>query len=544
MKGSSVAVIGLFLLLYILPLGVRPLCGRDEARYAEIPREMIASGDWVVPRLNGIRYFEKPPLGYWLNAASMMLFGENAFAVRLPSALAAGVSALLVFLLVRRFGGGHSAGILSSVILLTSVEAYAIGIFNVLDTLFSMFVTASMVLFSFAYTKDNPRGKMAFLTLFGIFCGLAFLTKGFIAFAIPVVAIMPFMIWEGRLKEFLKVSWAPIGIAVLVVLPWAVTIHLREPDFWRYFFWYEHIRRFLSNNAQHPEPFWFFVPVIFLGALPWTVLIPAASSGLHRKCLRDPLIRFTLCWVIFPLLFFSASRGKLGTYILLCFPPFAVLMATGVLNYLESGEKQAFSIGASCLAVLVAICAGALVVCQATGFSALKPYGEAETGKWILVATVLMTWSVLLALAVSNTEPRKKIIMFCIGPLLIMFCAHFSMPDQAMGKKAAGDFLVRNAPRVRSDTILVTGDMVCDVCWFYRSNHVLMLRKGELHYGLDYDDSKNRLININMLAELIRDSGKNRVVLITKAKEYRRYKQHLPDPEFEDSNGQFVFICY
>ena len=92
-RKSNIAVVALFLLIYILPLGVRPMVIPDETRYAEVPREMLASGDWVVPHLNGLRFFHKPPLGYWLNATSMMLFGENAFAVRLPSAMSVGISA-------------------------------------------------------------------------------------------------------------------------------------------------------------------------------------------------------------------------------------------------------------------------------------------------------------------------------------------------------------------------------------------------------------------------------------------------------------------
>lgn len=105
-KQGITALIGFYILLYIVPLGVRPVIIPDEARYAEIPREMLASGDWVVPRLDGIRYFEKPVLGYWLGAGAIALFGENAFAMRFPSALATGFSALLLFILVRRFWGG------------------------------------------------------------------------------------------------------------------------------------------------------------------------------------------------------------------------------------------------------------------------------------------------------------------------------------------------------------------------------------------------------------------------------------------------------
>jgi len=403
MKKSSIAVIALFILLYILPLGVRPIVIPDESRYAEIPREMLASGDWVVPHLNGLRYFEKPVLGYWLNAASIIMFGENAFAIRFPSAVATGISALMVFLLVRRFAGGYSAGIFAAVAFLTCLEVFGIGTFSVLDSPLSMFLTAGMGFFLFAHMECSPGTRRLYLTLFGIFCGLAFLTKGFIAFWVPAVAIVPFMMWGQRWKEVLRICWLPVVAAILVSLPWAVMIHLREPDFWRYFFWVEHVKRFISpGGGQHSNPFWFFIPIILAGALPWTVLIPAAILGIRRTRFKDPVIRFAICWFLFPFLFFSASRGKLGTYILPCFPPLVILITVGVRKYLEGRRRRAFIVGASFLCMATGILAIALVVSQVTGFSGIKAYGPAETWKWVIGAAGLIVWSGLVACSIRS----------------------------------------------------------------------------------------------------------------------------------------------
>jgi 4-amino-4-deoxy-L-arabinose transferase len=198
MKPFLFAIIGISLLIYILPLGARPMCEPDETRYAGIPREMISSGNWIVPRLNGLRYFEKPPLGYWLNSVSIMGFGENSFAARLPSALAACISALMVFLLVQRFMGGYRAGLSACMVFLTCTEVFGVGTFNVPDSIFSMFVTIALVLFFVAYMEERRGKRTAYMALFGVFCGLGFLTKGFIAFVVPIVTIVPFLIWERR----------------------------------------------------------------------------------------------------------------------------------------------------------------------------------------------------------------------------------------------------------------------------------------------------------------------------------------------------------
>lgn len=173
MKKLTITIFASFIAVYILPLGVLPMVIPDETRYAEISREMLDSGDWIVPRLDGLRYFEKPVLGYWVNALSIKLFGENAFAIRLPSALTTGLSALLIFSLVRKFGGGRLIGLLASAVFLTCVEVFVVGVFCVLDGLFSLFVTAAIISFYFAYVTENAKEKKIYLALFGIGCGLA-----------------------------------------------------------------------------------------------------------------------------------------------------------------------------------------------------------------------------------------------------------------------------------------------------------------------------------------------------------------------------------
>lgn len=546
MKKASLSVIALFLLLYIVPLGVRPIVIPDECRYAEIAREMISSGDWVVPHLNGLRYFEKPVLGYWLNAVSMTLLGENAFGLRFPSAMAVGISALMIFMLVRRFTGGNSTGILAATVFLTCLEVFGVGTFCVLDSVLSMFVTAAMVAFFFAYMEDTPRKKVGLLALVGVFCGLAFLAKGFIAFAVPVVAVLPFMIWEGRWKELFRIPWVPIVFAALVVLPWSALIHLREPDFWHYFFWTEHVKRFMSDQPQHPHPFWYYIPVLVGGALPWTALFPAVISGVRNTRLKDPLVRFAVCWFLLPFVFFSLSHGKIGTYILPCFPPLAILITIGLRKYLEREKKRAFTLGASFLALVTAMLAVILIVSQVTCFPGLRAYGPEETWKWVVGVIGFLTWTALSVLALMSQDSRKKLALYCAAPLLFMFIAHFVMPDQSIERKSPGEFLLRHADRIKKDMFLVSGDdPLRAVCWFYKRDDIYLLRApGELKYGLSYDDSKHRLLSLDQLTEMVKAQEEKRVVLIAKARRYAEYKHLLPRPVFEDTNGRFVFVRF
>ncbi|MFH1037289.1 MAG: phospholipid carrier-dependent glycosyltransferase [PVC group bacterium] len=498
------AVILLFLLLYIIPLGNRPLIIPDESRYAEIPREMRASGDWIVPRLNGIRYFEKPVLGYWLTAAALGLFGENAFAVRFPSALAAGASAMILFLLLAGSGRGWRAGFLSAAAYLTSLEVFAVGTINLLDSLFTLFITAAMAAFFFAYRKGRPGARIQFLIAGGIFAGLAFLTKGFIAFAIPAIVIVPFMLWEGRGRELIRNCWVPGLSAALIALPWAVMIHFREPDFWNYFFWTEHIQRFLSSDPQHPEPVWFFLHTILWGALPWIMLLPAAVSGLSGKFLRDPLLRYTTCWFSLSFLLFSLSRGKLVTYILPCYPPLVILLLLGILEYFARGKKKMFNGGALVLGALLIILAAGLIVLQTTGFPVQGFFHRRENWKWIIAADGLLIWSFCLIVSARQKEPFKKLLLFCAAPVFLFFASHFILPEAGEEGKAPENFLRDNLSAVKPETILVSdGHCTAALCWFYDRDDVLLLEyDGELEYGLSYDDAQGRFLSFEQFREM------------------------------------------
>jgi 4-amino-4-deoxy-L-arabinose transferase len=544
MKKATVVIFLLFFLCYILPLGVRPMVIPDETRYAEISREILNTGDWTVPRVDALRYFEKPVLGHWLNAASQYLFGQNSFAVRLPSALAAGLSALAIFLFVQRFVEAAPSGLLAAGIFLTCLEVFGIGVFCVLDSVFSLFITTTLVTFCFAWTQKTSRKKYAFLALSGVCCGLAFLTKGFLAFMLPALVIIPFAFWEHKWTKLPALCWLPLTTAFLVALPWSVAIYFREPDFWHYFFWTEHVERFLSaGGGQHPEPFWFFVPVLAAGALPWTSVFPLVVAGLRKMPLKNPFLRFLLCWLVFPFLFFSACRGKLATYILPCYPPVAILTAVGLLKYIAAGKMQDLSRNLRNSAAILFILAAALILIQ-TVIPGARIYGRSEIRKCVLVVIAIAAYAMLLLRARETENIPKKLALWCLGPVLLMFVSHFAMPDRFAYGKAPTEFLLHNAPRVCPDTMLVSDNYLTPaVCWCYKRTDVFLIdRAGEFTYGLNYADSKQRLLDVDQLKDLITTGPeKGPIVLITSAKRYAEYGPQLPKPVFENSENGFIF---
>lgn len=545
--GYVVLFLGFFFLCYLLPLGAMDLLIPDETRYGEIPREMIAGGDWIVPRIDGVRYFEKPVLGYWVHAGSLMLFGENNFGVRFPSAAAAGLSALLVFVLVfrvlrRNAEDAWFGAALAALVFLSCIEVFAVGNTAVLDNLLSLFLTGSIAAFFFASEVDRgSRKEKGLLVTAGISCGLAFLTKGFLAFAVPVLTLAPYLAWQRRWGDILRMGWLPVVCAILAALPWSIWIHLREPDFWNYFFWEEHVRRFFAGDAQHKESFWSFTlaaPVLFF---PWTLAVPAAVHGLVRR-ISEPglvgrMIRLSLCWLVLPFVFFSLSSGKLFTYLLPCFPPFAVLMSFGLSHVFEKKwPGRLFQWAIAACAVIFALVLPALAYVQFVGLGGDRIYSQ--SWKAMLAVDGLFFYILLCVWALRIPGTRSKILAFAMAPLLLYVGAHFIVPDSAIESKSPGPLLERNRRLVGEDAVILSDqDTIRAVCWYLKRNDVYMLGDpGELTYGFGYEDAAGRLLDMQSAAELIlRNPG--RVVLVGRMMKHPQWREQLPEPVFRDTSG-------
>ncbi len=543
----------LIVIVYILPLDVRPISVPDESRYAEIPREMILSGNWTAPHLNGLRYFEKPAMGYWIHSLSMLAFGENSFAIRFPSAISTILSALFIMLLVRRFTGDRKRALLSAAAFLTCAEVFGIGVFCVLDSLLAMFITGTMSAFFTATQENSSIRKNIYLILAGISCGCAFLTKGFLAFALPAAGIIPFLIWEKRFRDVFRMAWLPALVAIVVILPWAINIHIQEKNFWSYFFWVEHIKRFFgsADKAQHYSAFWYFIPFIIGGIFPWTMLMPSAAAGIRKVGFRDPLTRFAICWFFFFLLFFSASSGKLATYILPCFPPFMILFISGLLKNLEDSTSNRVFF---CSAILTAVCmaAGALFLVVSQRFDCMehfRVYWDHEAWKWRILAAGFAVFSIFSMFASNSLGIYRQITLYAVAPLFLFFSMHFAVPQNfrflAHECMDPVTMIRSQEERIIANSIIVSDNyMTPAVCWTYKRQDIYILDEaGEFAHGLSYPDARHRHI---MFADFpyFSDLTENPVTLITSIKDYDTFKHHLPKPFFTLNTNGFVFAQY
>jgi 4-amino-4-deoxy-L-arabinose transferase-like glycosyltransferase len=308
----------------------RPLANPDEGRYSEISREMAASGDWVTPRLNGIKYFEKPPLQYWASAASLSAFGNTEFAARLYVGLAGLAAALILGFTALRLGGSDFA--LASVTALIS-SPYFLGLGGIvtLDMGLTLWTTATFCAWLLAESsREGSRERLRWMLAAWAAMALAVLSKGLVGIVFPVAALFITCVLR---RDFSPVRRLEIGYGLIVFLaiaaPWFVAVSMANPEFPEFFFVHEHFTRFLTTEHRRTEPWWYFLPILVAGFLPWMFALPAAVGHAWRteSLSAEPRpLRFALAWSAFIVGFFSLSGSKLPAYILPAFPPLALVI--------------------------------------------------------------------------------------------------------------------------------------------------------------------------------------------------------------------------
>lgn len=538
-RRNALLLITVYLLLYVLPLPIRPLASPDEVRYGEIAREMLASGDWVSPHLNGVRYFEKPALGHWLNAISLAAFGKNAFALRLPAALATGLTAWIVFVLARRFTSASTA-VFATTIFLTTFLVAGVGTFALLDAFLGLFLTAALAAYYVALGAAG-RDRRTWLVACGVACGAAFLVKGFLALAIPVLVAAPYLAANRRWHELLTTPWLPIAVAALVALPWSVLVHLREPDFWQYFFWVEHVQRFTGDDAQHAEPFWYYVAYLPLIGWPWILLLPAAAIGLRRGGGDRDFVRYLIAWAVLPFLFFSTSQGKLATYVLPCFAPLSILLAAGLERYLTQGRLRSWRFASGIVALAFLAVFAMLLVAQNGAFG-VPPFGASEGDRLAVVAASLVVGAAGGVVALASRESRMQLGGVAVAGAALLIPLHFALPQQALDNFAPSATVARYA--AGTDTVVVSdAPLFGTAAWALKRADVYVVSPGEIEYGLSYPEAKQRLLDGPAFAALLAENrGRRDVVLVCVPSTEQHLKEWLPNGVRREQRGNTIVV--
>lgn len=477
--------------LYFWQLGAAGLIDPDEGRYAEIPREMIERGDYVTPRLAGLKYFEKPVLTYWLTAASFHLFGQNEFGARFPAAASALLGIAATWLLAKRRYGRDTAD-WSAIVLGSSFLYFVIGRIILTDMVLSAFQTIAFAAAGLALTETSSR-KLR-LSIFFAAMGLSVLAKGLIGLVLPGGALLLYALLSRNPGAFALFARFLPGYAIfaLVTVPWFWAVASRNQDFLSFFFIHEHFLRYVTTIHQRSEPFWFFVPVLIAGFVPWTGFLPSAFTDAIRAA--KTAIRgkngqsfelFLLCWSFFIFAFFSLSESKLIPYITPALPPVAIMTAVSFHRRMELRSLRG-STALNCLFLLL----------LATAFATLRHYfrdGSYDLDAAYPVGMVIALSMLLLSIAFAlcafrpRPEPGRRLLYLSLALFLMTFYPVHSIV--ASGKSVAdlcfllNELEARGLGPSRDYAIAAYREFPQGVQFYLKKRPILVEYTGELAFG-------------------------------------------------------------
>ena len=331
-KKSWLTLILLWALLLVLA-ALRPLAVPDEGRYGEVGRWMLQSGDWLTPRLNGIPFFHKPPLLYWLQAMSLSTFGVNAWALRLVPALHAGLMLAALYLAARTVATEQIAR-RAAVMLGTSLTVLVGGQYINHDMLVATWIGVAIWCFGFSFMAgDRPHAGLARLGF--VACGLGMLSKGMIGFALPGLVLFVWLLWTRQFKKILYLPWlSGLALFAAMVAPWFALAQHKYPEFLNYMFIRQQVDRYTASTFNNPQPWWLYLLAIGLLFFPWVFFAlaqirrDARLVSSHGAVARE-WTRLCWVWVIAITVFFSIPNSKLVGYILPVIPALALLAALG-----------------------------------------------------------------------------------------------------------------------------------------------------------------------------------------------------------------------
>jgi 4-amino-4-deoxy-L-arabinose transferase-like glycosyltransferase len=493
---------------FFLFLGAVPLIDPDEGRYAEIPREMLERGDFITPTLNYVKYFEKPPLLYWLNAASIKLFGLNEFAARLPSAFSGLATVIATYIIAIRLFDRRTA-LFAALFLATAAGFVMQSRIILTDMLLTLCLTSALGAFIIAARREEwHRGGGATWYVFYLFCALAVLAKGLIGIVFPVGIIFFYILImrEWRILRRMHLVGGTL-LFLVVAAPWFALVSFRNPEFAGFFFIHEHFERFTSTVHGRYQPFWFFIPVLLGTMLPWSFFIPAAL----RRAWRDRNYEsgqaafFLLIWSLFIFLFFSKSGSKLVPYMLPIFPPLAMLIANR-FNMVFEGRDREIKLAVILLGGTLILLGGAAMgysyLPEATAIlttmlpsltAPLKQFvTHAPTVSTAVGVTIGLLFLVqgLLLLVSDGRNPARIIVVLCLGSFLFEIIA----PQLIMGKIAEGESPRDLALKARSlagpDSRIVTSGLMQAVPWYTGQRVLVTGKPDELEFGSKQGDQK------------------------------------------------------
>lgn len=476
-------------------LGVRPLSVPDEARYSEIPREMIELGDYLTPHLNYIKYFEKPPLLYWLQAGAIKSFGYSEWALRLPTAILALLGCLMIYAAGRTLYDRRT-GLLSSIILATSLLYFAMAHLITLDMTVTVFVTGCLLAFIIGIKQKQPQQRRLMLWLCYSCAALGVLAKGLIGIVLPGIVVFTWLLiyHEWRLLKQVHLISGCI-IFLLIAAPWFILVQQANPEFFHFFFIEQHFSRYLTLSAGRYKPVWFFGGILLIGLFPWTVFL---FQSLYRHLPKRWQERHTLStegflilWAVLIFIFFSISKSKLIPYILPVFPPLALLIGHYLASQWDNPVTKGTKTGFWLLPFFAVGIAATLIA-----LPYYQTVSDPNTAAFYLrlMAAILIITAILSSIVFWRKQFRAAFITLIAGTMLELITFIVTVPY--VDTRSIKPLAEKLRPLLKtSDEVACYGIYFQDLPYYLQRKVIIVDWTNELTFGMQHQDARDWMLN-------------------------------------------------
>ena len=485
--GKILLLLIIYALLWFGTLNYRHLIPSDEGRYAEMAREMLVTGDWVTPRYNGYKYFEKPPLQVWATATTFQVFGIGDWQARLWTALTGFLTILVIGFTGARIYNAR-AGWIAALVLASSPMWVISGHFNSLDMGLSAFLVTALCSLLLAQTSNNKISSRNWMWACWVFMALATLSKGLIGAAIPAMVFIAYSIsaWDWKIWTRLRL-FSGIVIYLLITAPWFALVAQRNPEFLEFFFIHEHLQRFTQDAHSRTGPIYYFVPLLLIGALPWVLQIPGSIAQAWQERRREFSSGWLLvCWFAIIFTFFSVSRSKLPGYIIPIFPALALLIGNRLDRLLGHTNSMALPWKLQTLGFALLGCVGFFFLSE-IGKQARPNEIEAyaQYVNWVVAALIALVGFSLYAAFQSKRNGLQSIVSFASGFFLCAIIA--GTGHETLGRAVSGiDLANRVKTNIPTNVNFYSVRLLDHTMSFYLGRTMIMVEDpDELQFGVN-----------------------------------------------------------
>lgn len=523
----------LLALFFGYELNIRTFADPDEGRYVEIPREMTVSDDFVTPRLNGLKYFEKPALFYWLQASSIKLFGINETSMRLWPMLFAILGCLAIFY-IGAVCYSPPVGIFAASALATNILYYIHSRLVILDLALATLLNLALCCFFLAFVKppkekteqksletQNKKNllKNILITFFYVFCALASLTKGLIGIVLPGLVVFLWILVSKRFSIIKEMLYLPaILLFFAIFVPWHVIVAQKNPDFLYFYFVVEHFLRYTTSLHCRYQPFYFFIPILLIGLFPWTGFVIVAIKNSINKTLKNHLDHaFLMIWFFAIFFFFSFSNSKLIPYIIPVLFPSALVLGIFISEMNTADYKKSVFLSI----IMSLILAGIYFGFKHLIANVLENHDAALVIQVFFAFVLLANLILLLPFAkkISKTNAIYIFVFLAMNMMWIFNKASAYYQDiKRPTTKGMAEFVTLN--KRPDDFVFCYHRYYQDFPVYLKSTVLLVNFVGELEFGVNAEPQKKVSYSDDEFFKFWKES-KKRIWLLASKKDYK-----------------------